>query len=289
LSTTDLEATGSGLQPQGGSPTSHHGYDPNQPRVPAGHTDGGQWTSTPGGGAPSGARREAVVDRSKQEAWGSVVNTYRADGTLAEQRVFNRDGSRIVSEFNTPDGPGGWDERHTVVLPDGSKATFQNDGDVQSIYEGDGKLVSATLWTKNGPQSLPVGGLAFLAPAVGAGLAVRLAPAAARFIAAAGLALYAWLSSRKDADRTAVFAFKAGRYENRGTKTEPEIAWVGYVKQDELKDVCDKLRTVQEYTDQAVDKVRKDNKVQGAGRFRDQSPQIDCRQDQRIKGSGLQG
>lgn len=28
-----------------------HGYDPNQPRVPKGHTGGGQWTST--GGAPS--------------------------------------------------------------------------------------------------------------------------------------------------------------------------------------------------------------------------------------------
>jgi hypothetical protein len=27
-----------------------HGFDPNQPRVPAGHSDGGQWTSAGGGG-----------------------------------------------------------------------------------------------------------------------------------------------------------------------------------------------------------------------------------------------
>ena len=30
----------------GNSPGPHHGYDPNQPRVPSGHSDGGQWTKT---------------------------------------------------------------------------------------------------------------------------------------------------------------------------------------------------------------------------------------------------
>jgi hypothetical protein len=95
-----------------------HGFDPNQPRVPAGHSDGGQWTNKPGGG--SALRREAVVDRSGKETWGSFANAFRADGTPAEQRVFNRDGSRIVSEFN--DGSRGrWDERHTVVTRDHSK------------------------------------------------------------------------------------------------------------------------------------------------------------------------
>lgn len=38
-----------------------HGYDPNQPRVPAGHSDGGQWTDTGGSGA--GSRR---IDTSEQ-------------------------------------------------------------------------------------------------------------------------------------------------------------------------------------------------------------------------------
>ena len=82
----------------GNSPGPHHGYDPNQPRVPSGHSDGGQWTKT-GSGTPAIARREAVVDHSKQESWGSYVDGYRADGSLAERRVFNRDRSRIVSEF----------------------------------------------------------------------------------------------------------------------------------------------------------------------------------------------
>ena len=145
----------------GNSPGPHHGYDPNQPRVPSGHGDGGQWTKT-GGGTSTIARREAVVDHSKQESWGSYVDGYRADGSLAEQRVFNRDGSRIVSEFKAPDDPGDWDERHTVVLPEGQKFTFENSGNVQRIFDGEGNLVSATEWTEEGLRPLPVGQLAFL-------------------------------------------------------------------------------------------------------------------------------
>ena len=187
MSTNDFEATRSPVQ-AGDGPRPHQGYDPNQPRVPSGHRDGGQWTRTGGSGAPASTRRKAVVDRGKQEAWGSYVDTYRSDGTLAEQRVFNRDGSRIVSERDAPGGPGDWDERHTVVLSDGSKVTFQTSGDVQEIYDGDGNRISAAVWTKDGPQSLPVGQLAFLGPpmvGIGAGLAIRLGP---RAITAAGLA-----------------------------------------------------------------------------------------------------
>ena len=268
MSTADLEAIRSRLQPSDG-PRPHHGYDPNQPRVPAGHSDGGQWTTTPGSGASPSMRREAVVDRTKQEAWGSYVNTYRSDGTLAEQRVFNRDGSRIVSEFNTSGDRGDWDERHTVVLSDGSRLTFQNSDDRQSIYDGEGRLVSAAVWTKDGAQSLPVGELAFLGPAVGAGanLAARLGPAAARAVTAAALALYTWLSSRNDRDRTAVFAFKARKFENRGTQMEPEVTFVGLLSRDEVGEVCEQLVDVQKRTDKAVADVRKDVDYKGPAAF----------------------
>jgi hypothetical protein len=133
-------------------PHGHHGYDPNQPRVSVGHSDGGQWTNGRGGGAPTSPRREVTVDRTGKESWGSFVNTYRPDGSLAEQRIFNRDGSRIVSEFNTPDGPGDWEERHTVVMRDGRTATFESSGAVQRIYDGDGRLISASEWTEDGPE-----------------------------------------------------------------------------------------------------------------------------------------
>jgi hypothetical protein len=83
MSTSDLEGTNANPPPSSGS-SPHHGYDPNQPRVAAGHRDGGQWTRMPGSGGPPSARREAVVDRTGEESWGSYVNTYRPDGTLAE-------------------------------------------------------------------------------------------------------------------------------------------------------------------------------------------------------------
>jgi hypothetical protein len=265
VSTNDFEATHSPLQ-AGDGPRPHHGYDPNQPRVPAGHSDSGQWTRTGGSGAPASLRREAVVDHSKHETWGSYVDSYRSDGTLAEQRVFNRDGSRIVSEFNAPGSPGDWDDRHTVVLADGSKVTFQTSGDVQEVYDGDGNLISASVWTKDGPQSLPVGQLAFVGPAVSIG--ARVVPEAARAVTAAGLALFAWLSSLKDRDGTAVFAFKAAKYEKKeGPKGQSELSWVGYVKRDELKEVCEKLDTMQELTDAAVKKVREDGEYDGPADF----------------------
>ncbi|MGA7487224.1 MAG: hypothetical protein WBW74_09860, partial [Xanthobacteraceae bacterium] len=67
--------------------------------------------------------------------------------------------------------------------------------------------------------------------------------------------------------RTATLAFKAGQYENRGTKDQPEITWVGYVKREELKDVCKRLTDVQGYTDEAVREVRKKNDYKGAAAF----------------------
>src|SRR3979490_570533 len=151
-----------------GDPHGGHGYDPNEPRIPAGQNGGGQWTNKPGRGTPS-PRRDVTVDRTGKESWNSFANAYRPDGTLAEQRVFNRDGSRIVSEFNEPGRPGDWDERHTAVTSDGRQSTFETAGDIQRIYDGGGRLISASVWTDEGPKDLPIVQPAFLpavAPAV---------------------------------------------------------------------------------------------------------------------------
>ena len=250
----------------GNSPGPHHGYDPTQPRVPSGHSDGGQWTKTPGGGAPTIARREAVVDHSKQESWGSYVDGYRPDGSLAEQRVFNRDGSRIVSEFKPPDGPGDWDERHTVVLSDGTKFTFENSGNVQRIFDGEGHAISATEWTEDGPRPVPIGQLAF---AGGLPLVVPLGEAAAQVLTTAGLLFFTWLASRKDPNRTAVFAFNAKKYQ----KPEPNesekrpVVFVASLTRDEVANACKKLSKVQKITDAAVAEVTEDGNYKGPADF----------------------
>jgi hypothetical protein len=55
-----------GLSNSGASGLRRHGYDPNQPRVPAGHPDGGQWTAN-GRGAPERGGLEAHVDLSEDQ------------------------------------------------------------------------------------------------------------------------------------------------------------------------------------------------------------------------------
>ena len=254
----------------GNSPAAHHGYDPNQPRVPSGHSEGRQWTNT-GGGSPTIARREAVVDHSKQESWGSYVDAYRGDGALAEQRVFNRDGSRIVSEFKPPDDPGDWDERHTIVLPDGTKFAFENSGNVQRIFDGERNLVSATEWTEDGLRPLPTGESAFLGPAISAGanIASRLGPAAAQALNAAALTFFTWLSSRKDPNRTAVFAFNAKKYEKPETDENEKrpVVFVGSLTRNEVRTACKKFGKVQKITDDAVAKVTADGDYKGPADF----------------------
>jgi hypothetical protein len=253
-----------------GGPHGGHRYDPNQPRIPAGQSTGGQWTDA-GNNAGADPARKFVRDTTGEESWNFFFNTFRPDGSLAEQVVFNRDRSRIVSEFNGPGGGEDWDERHTVMLPNGSKFIFQNSGDTQTVYDGEGRPISSAVWTNNGPEPLSLVQPAFVplvaAPVVGLGAGVGTGEVTVGSIIA-GLALYTWLSSRNGPDGTAVFAFKAAQY--RGTKNEEgqiEAAWVGRLTREQVNDACKKLKNVQDLTDEAVEKVREEGKYDGPADF----------------------
>jgi hypothetical protein len=132
-----------------------HHYDPNQPRVPAGHSDGGRWTRGGGGmgrSTPQTAPNRTVThDQTGEEAWKTVITNRRPDGSIAEQLVINRDGSAIHSQYAAP-GTIGWDERHTVITPDKQIVTFENSGLTQTVLDGRGRPLSQTALTKNGPE-----------------------------------------------------------------------------------------------------------------------------------------
>jgi hypothetical protein len=253
-----------------GGPHDGHRYDPNQPRVPAGQATGGRWTATGIHDTGADPGRKFVRDTTGEESWNFFFNTFRPDGSLAEQVVFNRDGSRIVSEFNAPGGAEDWDERHTVYTPDGGKFTFERSGDTQTIYDGEGRPLGTAVWTNDGPESLPSAQPAFLplvaVPAVGLGMGFGATEGAGALIA--GLALYTWLSNRNGPDGTAVFAFKASGY--RKTEDEQgkvEAAWVGRLTREQVKDACKKLDDVQDRTDKAVAEVRTEGKYDGPADF----------------------
>ena len=76
-----------------------HGYDPNQPRVPKGHTGGGQWTST--GGAPT------IEPPAAQPPYAGLPETMKV-------AAGPRPGIRLGP--NTPIPPDVWEEwrRHAT-------------------------------------------------------------------------------------------------------------------------------------------------------------------------------
>jgi hypothetical protein len=241
--------TGSpGHQPDDGH--GDHGFDPNQPRVPAGHSDGGQWTDEPGGDGPAVPRRGVVLDDSGEEAWESVTSTSRPDGTLAEQEVLNRDGSRIHSQFSRDARIAGWDERHTVILPDGQEITFEQSGAVQRTYDADGRPMGAAVWTNDGPEPLAEVQPAFLA---------AIPPAVATTVELA-LILGTWLAGRNGPAGIAVVSFPADVYRPPRPEEKPEPVFVGRLTEDELKKACDRYVDVQEFTDGAAAGARRERK-----------------------------
>jgi hypothetical protein len=202
-------------------PHDRHGYDPNQPRVPAGQSTGGQWTDTDGPNVDGAPQRKVVRDTSGQEAWNFYYNMYRPDGSLAEQVVFNRDRSRIISEFNEPGDADDWDERHTVITPDGNKFTFKDHGDNQIAYDGGDGRPSETASSEHGSEERPVVQKAFL-PAVAAPAIIGVGEGIG--IAAAGLALLTWLSRRNSREGTYVLSFSTDLLQRADVEKSPEGA-----------------------------------------------------------------
>jgi hypothetical protein len=103
-------------------------FDPNQPRVPAGNPDGGQWTESIGAGGRSShplgenSPNRVVRDRTGNEPWSSYVSHYRSGGSTASRIVANRSGSTIIASYPSPDI-----EHDLITLPDGRRLTFEND------------------------------------------------------------------------------------------------------------------------------------------------------------------
>jgi hypothetical protein len=235
-------------------PHGRHSYDPTQPRVPAGQSTGGQWTDTDGPNVDGASRRKVVRDTSGQEAWNFYYNMYRPDGSLAEQVVFNRDRSRIVSEYNEAGGAGDWDERHTVITPDGSKFTFEDRGDNQIAYDGGDGRPSETASTEHGSEERPIVQKAFL-PAVAAPAIIGVGEGIG--IAAAGLALLTWLSRRNRREGTYVLSFPANLLQRADAENLRRVQ-VTQLTEDELNKTCKEYGNVQKWTNKAAADARRE-------------------------------
>ena len=166
--------------------------------------------------------RSIETDKTGEASWSTIVSDRRSDNSLAQEMVFNRDGSTIHSEYAAPGDGLGWDERHTIVTSDGDRIRFERSGDMQTITDANtGEVLGRSTWERSGPEPEATLQPAFVGPA---------APATIE----AGAALYVWLSGRNGPDSTAIMSFEY--VPGEATQAKPD--WVGARTRDETNDAC---------------------------------------------------
>ena len=214
-------------------------YDPDQPRVPAGSADGGQWTSGGGGGvtgAPDPSGGSAGDDASAAEGeWRTISQGVTADGTRTET-VARDDGTIIRSEY-AASRAAGFDERHIVATPDGGLRSFETEGLRQTVRDELGEVLSRSEFRPDGAVLEPAAAQVIVPPLV----------QAARVTYGAAVALYAWMSTQNSPQQQAILSFSA-----RDFSSPQDLTRVDTLSRSELASVCPAYPTVQSLTNQAA-------------------------------------
>lgn len=206
----------------------HRKFDPGQPRVPAGNSEGGQWTDGGGGAtSPRGASRREEGDVSGPvQRWRRVRAERTQDGTGERIVDVSDDGIRIVSERRRGIVTGAETSRHLVTLPDGAGLHIDNDHfGIQRIRDETGELLSAARWGKHGPEILR--DFSRRDPReIAVEAAIR-----------AGIAAWNWLNARSVAGTTPVLVFQPRQF--RGSANEEiSLETVGEIERDEADKFC---------------------------------------------------
>jgi hypothetical protein len=193
-------------------------YRPDQPRAPAGQSDGGRWL-------PEGTGGETQAQAQTEDA-------------------VLEDGSRVLSIRIRAKPHTDWDEQHTVTGSDGTRTVFETSGLTQTIRDGDSdEILARSILTQDGAKPEAFVQLARGRPRPSDELARRFA----KTLEAAG-SLFSTLSGRNSSDRKAIFAAPASEY-IPGDAYNDRAMWVGAVGQTELDQLCPRNREVQAIAD----------------------------------------
>ncbi|MCJ2085700.1 hypothetical protein MKK88_06775 [Methylobacterium sp. E-005] len=173
-------------------------YRPDQPRAPAGQSDGGRWH-------PEGTGGETQAQAQTEDA-------------------VLEDGSRVLSIRMRAKPHTDWDEQHTVIGSDGTRTVFETSGLTQTIRDGDSdEILARSILTLDGAEPQAFVQLARGRPRP----SDELAQCFAKTLEAAGL-LFSVLSQRKTRDGKAIFAAPASEYMPGGAY-DSQSMWVGAV------------------------------------------------------------
>jgi hypothetical protein len=171
-------------------------YDPHQPRVPAGHSDGGQWTD--GGFGTDPRIQRTLLGRGLLPARGPPA-------TPLQQEAFRRVPWRTSPRLPTP-----------APAP------------------------PATPSPNPDPSASPP-------------------PPSERPLLDDAFGLFTWLSRHNDNDRQAIISFRAREYLfGKGEPGKFYLEGVNVLNREEVKEVCKKLKLVQQTMDDASKEVRTD-------------------------------
>ncbi|TAJ28628.1 hypothetical protein [Bosea sp. (in: a-proteobacteria)] len=222
----------------------HRKYNPDQPRVPAGSPDGGQWGSGGGGGEPgSAAELPSFGSVDFDPVWSLIGEGWSEDGSVFEQTVADDAGNTIRSEY-AASRAARFDQRQTVIQPDRTAVSFETTNDVQSISFGgpDGEVVARTIWTADGPEAD-----ATVQPAFSRRDALST-------IFSGGAILFGWQSQNNGSDgQQAIMGFNARDYRpGDSTSGKIDFSYSGRVSEAQAALACRRLPEVQAMADRAA-------------------------------------
>jgi hypothetical protein len=224
-------------------------YSPDQPRVPAGNPDGGQWTSGTASNSGGATARDITANKpdkdtgneANADSWKASIASRWPDGSLRTQIAVNPDTAIIRAEFSRPGDGSPWDERYTVLTKEGS-ATIENAGGVQTVRDGDGNVAAKTEWTASGPEAVAT--LQTVQLAQGTVVAGRAAIAGVA-------ALYGWWSSQNNSGTQAVLSFTAASFTPGATANDSAVR-VDQLSPEEVAQACPRYSEVKSIADQAA-------------------------------------
>lgn len=113
-------------------------YNPDQPRVPAGSPEGGQWGS--GGAdaesAPTGFALPSFASIDFDPAWSRIDEGWNSDGSIFEQTVADDAGNRIRSEYAASHAAGSTSARRSssrAGLPSASRSPTASSRSISAV------------------------------------------------------------------------------------------------------------------------------------------------------------